>query len=65
MLATEYVVKGFNGAFWPGRFMSFTAGIIIFTVMTYVFKSEGINAKTAVSLVLAFTLILVQLFWKS
>jgi hypothetical protein len=29
------------------------------------FKSEGINAKTAVSLVLAFTLILVQLFWKS
>jgi hypothetical protein len=65
MLATEYVVKGFDGALWPGRFMSFTAGIIIFTIMTYMFKSEGINAKTAVSLVLAFTLILVQLFWKS
>jgi hypothetical protein len=65
MEATNLVVKGFDGAFWPGRFMSFTAGIIIFTILTYMFKSEGINAKTAVSLVLAFTLILVQLFWKS
>lgn len=65
MEATNYVVKGFGGAFWPGRFMSFTAGILIFTIMTYVFKSEGINLKTAVSLTLAFTLILVQLFWKS
>jgi hypothetical protein len=33
--------------------------------MTYVFKHEAINLKTAVSLSLAFALILVQLFWKS
>jgi len=45
--------------------MSFTAGIVIFTIMTYFFKAEGIKLKTAVSLTLAFTLILVQLFWKS
>ena len=30
MEATSLVVQGFNGEFWPGRFMSFTAGIIIF-----------------------------------
>lgn len=65
MEATSYVVRGFEGNFWPGRFMSFTAGIIVFSIMTYVFKSEGINMKTAISLTLAFTLILVQLFWKS
>lgn len=65
MEATSLVVRGFDGAFWPGRFMSFTAGIIIFTIMTYLFKSEGINAKTAISLLLAFLLIAVQLFWKS
>jgi hypothetical protein len=65
MEATSLVVQGFNGEFWPGRFMSFTAGIIIFTTMTYLFKSEGINIKTTISLVLAFALILVQLFWKS
>lgn len=65
MEATSLVVRGFDGMFWPGRFMSFTAGIIIFTIMTYFFKAEGINLKTAVSLTLAFSLILVQLFWKS
>lgn len=65
MEATSFVIRGFDGSFWPGRFMSFTAGIIVFTIMTYYFKSEGINLKTAVSLTLAFALILVQLFWKS
>jgi hypothetical protein len=28
------------------------------------FREEAINAKTAISLTLAFSLILVQLFWK-
>lgn len=65
MEATSLVVRGFDGAFWPGRFMSFTAGIVIFTLMTYLFKSEGINLKTTISLCLALALILVQLFWKS
>jgi hypothetical protein len=50
--------------FWPGRFTSFVAGIFIFTCMTYIFRDESINLKTAVSLLLAFCLILVQLFWK-
>jgi hypothetical protein len=61
MEATRLSVSGFAGAFWPGRFLS---GIMIFTLMTYLFKDEGINMKTAISLTLAFSLILVQLFWK-
>ena len=65
MEATNHVVKGFNGEFWPGRFMSFTAGILVFSIMTYTFNSEGINLKTSISLTLAVALILVQLFWKS
>jgi hypothetical protein len=64
MEATRYAVSGFGGQFWPGRFTSFVAGIVIFTAMTYVFKGEAINLKTAVSLLLALSLILVQLFWK-
>jgi len=64
MEATRYSVSGFAGMFWPGRFTSFVAGIFIFTCMTYIFRDEAINMKTAVSLVLAFCLILVQLFWK-
>ena len=64
MEATRYAVSGFGGQFWPGRFTSFVAGIFIFTIMTYMFKGEVINLKTAVSLMLALSLILVQLFWK-
>ena len=64
MEATRYAVSGFGGLFWPGRFTSFVAGIFIFTIMTLVFRDESINLKTAVSLGLAFSLLLVQLFWK-
>ena len=64
MEATRFSVSAFGGLFWPGRFLSFVSGILIFTLMTYLFKDEGINIKTAISLVLAFSLILVQLFWK-
>jgi hypothetical protein len=64
MEATRYAVSGYGGQFWPGRFSSFVAGIIVFTFMTYIFKGEAINLKTAVSLLLAFALLLVQLFWK-
>jgi hypothetical protein len=64
MEATRYAVSGYGGQFWPGRFTSFVAGIIVFTIMTYLFKGEAINLKTSVSLLLAFGLILVQLFWK-
>jgi hypothetical protein len=64
MEATRYAVSGFGGLFWPGRFTSFVAGIFVFTLMTYFFRDEAINVKTGISLILAFCLILVQLFWK-
>jgi hypothetical protein len=64
MEATRLAVDGFAGVFWPGRFVSFVSGITIFAIMTWVFRDEAINLKTAVSLGLAFALILIQLFWK-
>jgi len=64
MEATRYAVSGYGGQFWPGRFTSFVSGIIVFTIMTYVFKGEIITAKTAISLILAFLLLVIQLFWK-
>ena len=65
MSATEIAVTGFAGSFWPGRFMSFVSGMLIFTILTYMFCNEPITTKTAISLVLALALILIQLFWKS
>ena len=64
MEGTRLAVTGFEGMFWPGRFVSFVSGMMIFTAFTYFFKGEGINAKTAVSLTLASCIILIQLFWK-
>jgi len=62
--ATAFVASYYDGLLWPGRFIGFSTGIFIFTFLTYYFMKEGINIKTAISLVLAFALISVQLFWK-
>lgn len=64
MEATRFAVTGFNDLFWPGRFVSFVSGILIFTAFTYFFRGEGITLKTAVSLLLGFAIITIQLFWK-
>ena len=64
MEGTRYLVEGFNGEFWPSRFISFSMGILIFTLFTWLFRGEGINIKTATSLVLAAGIICIQLFWK-
>jgi hypothetical protein len=64
MEGTRYAVTGFEGNFWPSRFVSFVSGIIMFTVMTWLFKSEVITLKTVISLCLAFCIIIIQVFWK-
>jgi len=62
--ATRYVVDHFDGSLWPSRFIGFAIGIFTFTLLTYFFKGEGINYKTATCLLLALSIISIQLFWK-
>ena len=62
--ATKYVVEYFDGALWPGRFIGFATGIISFAILTNLYFNEGINAKTAISLVLATALVAIQILWK-
>tara|TARA_R100000734_G_C3303471_1_gene93997 strand:+ start:129 stop:476 length:348 start_codon:yes stop_codon:yes gene_type:complete len=64
MEATKYAVDGFQGEFWPGRFLSFVSGIFMFTLMTYLVVGESITLKTAICLLLSLSIILIQLFWK-
>lgn len=64
MQATASAVDGFSGEFWPSRFLSFVVGILVFTICTYLFKSEPITIKTGICLLLAFGIIFIQLFWK-
>ena len=64
IIATKYVVQGFDGLLWPGRLVGFGAGMIVMAVCTYVMMGEGITTKTIISLILAVTLVLIQVFWK-
>lgn len=61
---TWLVAEHFNGALWPGRFIGQATGILVFALMTFILLNEGINTKTAISLVLAAILIGIQIFWK-
>ena len=63
--ATKLVVEHFDGLLWPGRFIGFASGMMIFAFMTWSFMGEGINAKTGISLILALALIGVQIFVKA
>tara|TARA_R100001591_G_scaffold67162_1_gene76347 strand:- start:162 stop:506 length:345 start_codon:yes stop_codon:yes gene_type:complete len=62
--ATTYVVEFFGGSLWPGRFIGFGTGMIAFSILTYIFMGEGITTKTLISLILATTLVALQIFWK-
>lgn len=62
--ATKFVVEHFDGLLWPSRFIAFSSGMFVFTIMTYYLIGEGINMKTGISLILATILIIIQLFWK-
>ena len=64
IIATKYIVAGFDGLLWPGRLVGFGSGMIVMAILTWAFMGEGISIKTLVSLVLAITLVMLQIFWK-
>ena len=61
---TTYLVEAFNGQLWPSRLLAFATGIFSFSLLTYGFLKEGINIKTAIILVLASAIVMIQVFWK-
>ena len=61
---TKYTVEAFGGLMWPGRFIGFGVGMVIYAIMVSYFFNEGVNLKTLTSLVLATGLVMVQIFWK-
>lgn len=62
--ATGYIVSYFDGLLWPGRFIGFASGILVFAILTYLIMGESLNSKSIVSLILATVLICIQVFWK-
>src|SRR6056300_89946 len=61
---TGYTVEYFGGTVWENRLLGFGMGMISFSFLTYIFMGEVITTKTAVSLMLALTLVLIQILWK-
>ena len=61
---TKYVVEAFGGLLWPGRFIGFGVGMVIYDIMVSYFFNEGINLKTLTSLIIATGLVCIQVFWK-
>lgn len=61
---TGYTVEYFGGTLWENRLLGFGMGMISFSFLTYIFMGEVITTKTAVSLMLALTLVLIQILWK-
>lgn len=62
--ATEYTYKASGGLLWPGRFIGFGIGMVIYASGLYIFFNEGLTMKTAVSLILCIALISIQVLWK-
>lgn len=62
--ASKYVVAGFDGLLWPGRLIGFSTGMVIMAILTYTHLGETITLKTGVTLLLAFIIVMIQLYWK-
>ena len=62
--STKYCALAFDGQTWPGRLIGFAVGAIIFAVLSYSLLKEPMHTKTIVCLLLAVSILLVQIFWK-
>ena len=61
IFATKYAYQYFDNLIWPGKFVGFSTGIICYAILTYLMMSEGMSAKTLVSLLLATLIIIIQI----
>lgn len=58
-LMSEY----FNGKVWPNRIISFSVGIIFFTILSSIYFDEKLNAKTMTLIALSFLIVVLQIIW--
>ena len=61
---TENIAAAYDGAVWPARLIGFGVGIILFSILTWLILGEKIEIKSAVCVLLAFRILIIQLFWK-
>ena len=64
IMGTKHIVAHMDGLLWPGSLLGFAIGTIIFAILTYVLLNEGLTYKTAVSMLLAILLLLIEILWR-
>ena len=62
--ATHHLVIAFDGQLWPQRLIGFSMGMVAFAFLTWFHLNQAITPKTAVTLVLALAIVLIQVLWK-
>ena len=62
--SVEAFVANFDGQLWPSRLIGFGIGIIIFVTLSMILFKEPLTLKTLTCLLLAASILLVQIFWK-
>jgi hypothetical protein len=62
--SVEHLVEWSDGQLWPSRLIGFGIGIIIFVSLSMILFKEPLTLKTLTCLMLAASILLVQIFWK-
>jgi hypothetical protein len=62
--SVEALVILFNGQLWPSRLIGFGIGIVVFISLSIILFKEPVSLKTLVCLMLALSILSIQLFWK-
>lgn len=62
--SVENIILSFDGELWPSRLIGFGIGIIVFVSLSVLLFKEPITMKTFICLLLAGTILGIQIFWK-
>lgn len=62
--AIQLITEHFNGEMWPNRILTFSVGIVMFTLLTTIYFSETITTKTFTLIALSALIVVLQIFWK-
>jgi hypothetical protein len=60
MWASDLAYEGMDSKLWPGRFMAFAIGMVVFTILTSTLLGEGLTVKSGLSLFLALLILILQ-----
>jgi len=64
IIGNRKLVEGFEGMLWPSKLIGFAIGMIVMTIMTYLYMNQIPTPKTITTLVLAALIVIIQIFWK-